>query len=148
MKNRVFNTVFENMLRVLLLFNVLEKPVNIDRITALDFICIYGKKCKVLDKNLHGDNEFGFAEFANKREKITEAIKLSVRNDYIVVDQCDEGFVYAINSRGAEVVNAIQSPYSKAYAVGAKIVCRRFANVTDDAILKFISDKAIEAKEV
>jgi len=86
MKNRVFNTVFENMLRVLLLFKVLEKPVNIDRITALDFICIYGKKCKVLDKNLHGDNEFGFAEFANKREKKTEAIKLSVRNDYIVVD--------------------------------------------------------------
>jgi hypothetical protein len=73
------------MLRVLLLLILLDAPANVDRLAALDFICIYGKKCKVLDKNLHGDNEFGFAEFANKREKITEAIKLSVRNDFINV---------------------------------------------------------------
>lgn len=63
MKNKVFNTTFENMLRILVLMSVLAEPVNSDRLTALDFICIYGKKCKVLDKNLHGDNEFGFAEF-------------------------------------------------------------------------------------
>ena len=70
MKNKVFNTTFENMLRILLLMGVLNAPANSDRLTALDFICIYGNKCKVLDSNLHGNNEFGFAEFANKREKI------------------------------------------------------------------------------
>lgn len=70
------------MLRLLLLADTLNAPANMDRLAALDFICIYGKKCKVLDKNLHGDNEFGFAEFTNKREKITEAVKLSVRNDF------------------------------------------------------------------
>ena len=63
------------MLRILLLMGVLNAPANSDRLTALDFICIYGNKCKVLDSNLHGNNEFGFAEFANKREKIAEAIK-------------------------------------------------------------------------
>ena len=77
MRSKVFNTTFENMLRVLLLADTLNNSANVDRLAALDFICIYGKKCKVLDKNLHGDNEFGFAEFANKREKITEAVKLS-----------------------------------------------------------------------
>ena len=80
MRNGVFNTTFENMLRILLLIDTMNVPANADRIAALDFICIYGKKCKVLDKNLHGDNKFGFSEFANKRRKITEAIKLSVRN--------------------------------------------------------------------
>ena len=59
---------------------VLNAPANSDRSTALDFICIYGNKCKVLDSNLHGNNEFGFAEFTNKREKIVEAIKLAVKN--------------------------------------------------------------------
>lgn len=44
------------MLRILLLMDVLPKPVNLDRLTALDSICIYGKKCKVMNKNLHGDN--------------------------------------------------------------------------------------------
>ena len=115
MKNKVFNTTFENMLRILILMSVLAKPANSDRLTALDFICIYGKKCKVLDKNLHGDNEFGFAEFTNKREKITEAIKLSVKNDYVI---------------------------------GARIVCRKFANYTDEAVLKYISKLATESKEV
>ena len=68
MRNRVFNTPFENMLRILLLSSTLKKPANVDRLAALDFICIFGKKCKVLDKNLHGDNEFGFSEFTTKRE--------------------------------------------------------------------------------
>lgn len=90
MKNKIFNTTFENMLRVLLMLDVLDSTVNLDRLTALDFITIYGKKCKVLDKNLHGDNEFGFAEFANKRERITEAIKLAVINDYVTAENSTE----------------------------------------------------------
>lgn len=139
--------VFENMLRVLLLTDTLDAPVNADRLATLDFICIYGKKCKVLDKNLHGDNEFGFAEFANKREKITEAIKLSVRNDFINVEHTDQGFLYSINDRGREVVQSIQSSYSRAYTVGAKIVCRKFSGFTDDDVLQYISVRAMESKE-
>ena len=76
MANKVFNTAFENMLRLLLLVDTLNGPANADRLAALDFICIYGKKCKVLDRNLHGDNAFGFAEFANKREKIRGCDKM------------------------------------------------------------------------
>lgn len=146
MKNKVFNTTFENMLRILVLMSVLAEPVNSDRLTALDFICIYGKKCKVLDKNLHGDNEFGFAEFTNKREKITEAIKLSVKDDYVIVGKSAEGLVYSLNERGREI--DIQSSYSKAYAIGARIVYRKFANYTDEAVLKYISKLATESKEV
>ena len=148
MRNKVFNTTFENMLRVLLLIDTLSAPANSDRLAALDFICIYGKKCKVLDSNLHGDNEFGFAEFANKREKITEAIKLSVRNDFVDVEQSNQGFLYRINERGKSVVNALQSPYAKSYVRGAKIVSRRFSAASDDEILQYISDRSTESKEV
>lgn len=147
MRSKVFNTIFENMLRVLLLADTLDAPANVDRLAALDFICIYGKKCKVLDKNLHGDNEFGFAEFANKREKITEAIKLSVRNDFIKVEHTEQGFLYSINDKGREVVQNIQSSYARAYTVGAKIVCRKFSGFTDDGVLQYISDRATEPKE-
>lgn len=147
MRNKVFNTVFENMLRLLLLMDTLSVSANVDRLAALDFICIYGKKCKVLDKNLHGDNEFGFAEFANKREKITEAIKLSVRNDFLSVKHTDQGFLYSINDRGRSIVRGIQSPYARSYVVGAKIVCRKFSNYTDDSVLQYISDRATESKE-
>lgn len=69
MKNKVFNTTFENMLRILILMSVLAKPVNSDRLTALDFICIYGKKCKVLDKNLHGEMNSGLPNLQIKEKK-------------------------------------------------------------------------------
>lgn len=147
MRNGVFNTIFENMLRILLLIDTMNVPANADRIAALDFICIYGKKCKVLDKNLHGDNKFGFSEFANKQRKITEAIKLSVRNSFVNVANTDQGFVYSISDRGKEVVKGIQSPYARSYVVGAKIVCRRFANYADDGIPQYISDRSTESKE-
>lgn len=147
MRSKVFNTTFENMLRVLLLTDTLNVPANVDRLAALDFICIYRKKCKVLDKNLHGDNEFGFAEFANKRKKITETIKLSVRNDFMNVEHTDQGFLYSINERGKQVVQGVQSPYARLYVVGAKIVCRRFSGYADEDVLQYISDRAIESKE-
>lgn len=147
MRNNVFNTTFENMLRILLLLDVLHKPVNIDRISALDFICIYGKKCEVLDKNLHGDNLFGFAEFAFKREKIRDAIRLSVRNNFVSVNNTHDGFLYELNKRGKAVVNELESPYARDYKIGAKIVCRRFARYSDEKILKYISDKATQARE-
>lgn len=148
MNNKIFNTTFENMLRIMLLMSVTEEPTNIDRLTLLDFICIYGEKCKVLDKNLHGNNEFGFAEFANKRKKMTETIKLSVKNDYVAVENSKEGFVYSLNDRGIAIVNTTKSLYSKSYMIGAKIVSRRFKGSTDEELLKYINEMATEFKEI
>ena len=147
MRSKVFNTVFENMLRILLLADTIAAPANAGRLAALDFICIYGKKCRVLDKNLHGDNEFGFAEFANKREKISEALKLAVRNGFIDVKDTKQGFLYSINERGKTIVKEVQSPYARSYILGAKMVCRRFSAFTDEDILQYISDMATESKE-
>lgn len=146
MRSKVFNTTFENMLRLLLLMDTLNAPANADRLAALDFICIYGKKCKVLDKNLHGDNEFGFAEFTNKREKITRAVKLLIRNNFINVEHTNQGFLYSINDRGRQVVQGVQSSYARAYVAGAGIVCRLFSSYTDKGILQYISDRAAESK--
>ena len=120
MRNSVFNTPFENMLRVLLLSNTLKKPANVDRLAALDFICIFGKKCKVLDKNLHGNNEFGFSEFTTKRERITEAIKIAVKNGFLNVEKSEDGFLYSISERGREVVRALESPYARDYIVSTE----------------------------
>ena len=89
-----------------------------------------------------------FCRIYKKREKITEAIKLSVKNDYVVVSKSDERLVYSLNERGREIVTNIQSSYSKAYAIGVRIVCRKFANYTDEAVLKYISKLTTESKEV
>lgn len=147
MRNKIFNTPFENMLRILLLTETVNKPMNIDRMAALDFICIFGKKCRVLDKNLHGDNEFGFSEFTTKRERITEAAKLAVKNNFLMVENTKDGFAYSINARGRQVNKGLQSPYARAYVIGAKIVNSRFSAYSDEEILEYISDLSTKAKE-
>lgn len=145
MKSEVFNTVFESMLRVLLLTSILDDQANSDRITALDFICIFGRKCEILDRDLHGDNEFCFAEYAVKRERIAEAIRLAVRNDFLEVVATDGGFRYSINERGRRVVSGVDSPYARAYLLGARIVCRRFANCPDDEVLRYVDERAMRS---
>lgn len=147
MRNKIFNTPFENMLRILLLTETVNKPMNIDRMAALDFICIFGKKCRVLDKNLHGDNEFGFSEFTTKRERITEAAKLAVKNNFLMVENTKDGFAYSINARGKQVNKGLQSPYARAYVIGAKIVNSRFSAYSDEEILEYISDLSTKARE-
>ena len=135
------------MLRILLLTETVNKPMNIDRMAALDFICIFGKKCRVLDKNLHGDNEFGFSEFTTKRGRITEAAKLAVKNNFLMVENTKDGFAYSINARGKQVNKGLQSPYARAYVIGAKIVNSRFSAYSDEEILEYISDLSTKAKE-
>lgn len=147
MRSKLFNTPFENMLRILLLANTVNKPMNVDRLAALDFICIFGKKCRVLDKNLHGDNEFGFSEFTTKRERITEAIKIAVKNNLLKMEMSVDGFTYSINDRGREIVDGVQSPYARSYVAGAKIVNDRFSGRSDEEVLQYISDLSTEGKE-
>lgn len=147
MRNKVFNTIFENMLRIMLLMYVLKEPINRDRATLLDFVCIYGKKCKVLDKNLHGDNEFGFSEIENKRKKIKEAIILAAKNNYIEVGNSCHGFTYHLNERGIEIVEKIESAYSDNYMCNAKVVCEKFKDISDEELLSYITKMAKEAKE-
>ena len=147
MRNKIFNTPFENMMRILLLTETVNMPMNIDRMAALDFICIFGKKCRVLDKNLHGDNEFGFSEFTTKRERITEAAKLAVKNNFLMVENTKDGFAYSINARGKQVNKGLQSPYARAYVIGAKIVNSRFSAYSDEEILEYISDLSTKARE-
>ena len=69
--------------------------------------------------------EFWVCRIYKQKRKKTEAIKLSVKDDYVIVGKSGEGLVYSLNERGREIVTNIQSPYSKAYVIGARIVCRK-----------------------
>jgi hypothetical protein len=81
--NGVFNTSFEVSLRMLIILNTVQTRLSIDRITALDFIAIYGKDFGVSEYNLHGDNDYRFSEYTSKREIVSQAIKELVLRGYI-----------------------------------------------------------------
>ena len=86
-KNKeVFNTVFEMELRIMLLMSsVPELFFSSTRILAFDFINCYAKVFGIALENLHGNNDFMYAEMAGRRSLITEAIKKLVRHGILKV---------------------------------------------------------------
>ena len=60
---RIFNTPFENALRLLLLLSFYkEHMMSLDRLTALDFIALYGRDLGISPISLNGQNTFSAAE--------------------------------------------------------------------------------------
>ncbi|MEC4273188.1 ABC-three component system middle component 2 [Adlercreutzia sp. R25] len=143
-KTGVFNSPFENMLRILILLEVVSEPLNLDRITALDFLGVYGRRWDVLDKNLHGDNPFDFAEFTHKRIVMKHAIFSAIKKDFISISANTRGIQYEVNDRGKAVIAAIDSKYATEYRAGIEAVHAQIGDYTDGDLLSYINMKAIE----
>ena len=79
MSNRLFNTPFELSLHVVLLLDVANAGITLDRIAAYDFMAIYCEDFGVADKSLNGENGFAFSELSARRNLIKTAIKNLVR---------------------------------------------------------------------
>ena len=145
MQVKVFNTPFENMLRVLLLLDCSVAPLSADRIVYIDFICLYGKDYNLLDRNLNGDNHFGLAEFTNKRLMVKEAISRAVRNSYIDVCITSKGLIYKINDRGKTVLEGIRAlRFSNRYSKGVSFLLSNFKTTNSSELLSLIQSRTSE----
>ena len=69
MSNRLFNTPFELSLHVVLLLDVANAGITLDRIAAYDFIAIYCEDFGVADKALYGETGFAFI-YRSARRKV------------------------------------------------------------------------------
>ena len=96
----IFNTTFEVSLRILIVLNVTQTRLSIDRVSAMDFMAIYGKDFGVSEYNLHGDNNYRFSEYASKRKIMSESLKNLVLRGYILPHCNKSGFTYSISKSG------------------------------------------------
>lgn len=144
--SNLFNTPFETGLRVMLLLSVVSpKSMTIDRITAYDFMTIYGKDFDVSEKNLHGDNSLSFSELSSKREICADGIKMLVLDGLIAINRTQAGFLYMLTSAGRKYVSTLNSDYKLQYLQIAKKVHKKYSRQSDTAILKAISAKAVQS---
>jgi hypothetical protein len=111
----VFNTIFEVSLRILLALSVSDIPKTADMIAAMDFITVYGKNFGITPVNLHGDNNYKFGEFANRRDMVKKALKLLVQDGMVDVYEKDGGFHFAINDTGEAYASSLSSEYANEY---------------------------------
>lgn len=142
---KLFNTSFESSLRVLLvLYSINPQAITVDRITAYDFMTLYGKDFEVTTFNLHGDNSFNFSELPSKRSSISTGIKEAALNGMVSVKQTKSGFCYAISELGIKYVESFSSNYACQYLDTIEKVHHLNKNKTDAALTTEINNKAIK----
>ncbi len=140
---KIFNSTFEVSLRILsLLSTVATTDMNVDRITAYDFITIYSKYFELSDVNLHGDNNFGFSEFSARREVVQEATKRLVLDGLIRAIRHKNGFCYVLTDRGGQFCVVQNNEYVVDYCTLATKTHQHYKNMTDVEILTEISQKS------
>lgn len=86
MSNKLFNTPFELSLHVVLLLDVADTGLTLDRIAAYDFIAIYCEDFGVADRSLNGENGFAFSELSARRNLTKTAIKGLVIDGLVIAE--------------------------------------------------------------
>lgn len=122
MPNKLFNTTFENSLRLLLLLDVFDYPQTVDMLYALDFMSAYGATFHITPSNLNGDNQYKFSEFASRREAVKLALKELVLDGMVQALNQNDGITYVISSEGEDYCSSLASEYAREYSNNAKLV--------------------------
>ena len=107
--DRLFNSTFENSLRLLLLLDEYDMPQTLDMLYAVDFMTIYSEPFGLSEQNLNGDNDLKFSEFASQRD-LAEAVSYK------------DGLSYIITPEGEDYCGALTSEYAREYRKAAKSV--------------------------
>jgi len=139
----VFNTPFEVSLRILIILNAIKIRASLDKITALDFVSIYGKDFGVSDYNLHGDNNYRFSEYTVKRELVSQAIKELVLRDYIKPHCNKSGFNYNISKKGAVFCESLNDEYANNFAKNVSRATTMFLEYSDRKLINCVNEYAI-----
>lgn len=143
MNNKVFNTTFEVSMRLLLALSIIGTcERTIDNLVTVDFITNYSKEFDLSKNNLHGNNEFSFAEFSTRRALARDALKSLVLQDMIHVSQKENGFHYFITERGQIFCNSLTSDYANEYRKIAIKANEYMQAKTEKELLGLISREA------
>lgn len=139
MMERLYNTPFENSLRIVVLLDVLQCSASLDRLYAMDFIITYGKTFGISESNLNGDNQYKFSEFASRRELIRLALRELVLNGYAKAVNDKKGIFYQITGDGENYCRSFTNDYATEYRRTAQVLCQTVIDRSDQVIIKAIN---------
>lgn len=145
MSNKLFNTPFELSLHVVLLLDVANAGITLDRIAAYDFIAIYCEDFGVADKSLNGKNGFAFSELSARRNLTKTAIKNLVVDGLVIATDDETGILYAVSESGRNMSEGFQSEYAKRYKELMRLVAEKYGNYSDVQLFNEISRQSTKS---
>ena len=145
MSNKLFNTPFELSLHVVLLLDVVDTGLTLDRIAAYDFITIYCEDFGVADRSLNGENGFAFSELSARRNLTKSAIKDLVVDGLVVATDDETGILYSISDSGRKMSEGFQSEYAERYKELMKLVVEKYGNYSDVQLFNEINRQSTKS---
>lgn len=145
MRNKLFNTPFELSLHVVLLLDMVDVGITLDRIAAYDFIAIYCEDFNIADKALNGENGFAFSELSARRGLIKTAIKSLVIDGLVSVSDSNVGILYSISEIGRKMSGGFQSEYAAKYRELIRLVAERYGDYDDIQLFNEINNQSTRA---
>lgn len=145
MNNKLFNTPFELSLHVVLLLDVVDMGLTLDRIAAYDFIAIYCEDFGIATKSLNGENGFAFSELSARRNLTKRAIKDLVVDGLVTATDDDVGILYLISENGRKMSVSLQSEYAMKYKELMRLILERYRDYNDVQLLNEISRQAAKS---
>lgn len=144
----VFNTSFETGLRIILILNYVHpKSYSIEKLTAYDFITLYGRDFGISPDNLQSENFFRYSELATKRENIKKSLKMFIAEGYVMVRSNVSGFSYIISKVGQDFCNEFNNYYATKYSYYFAEAVQKYSQLTDRKLMQVIFDKALVAEK-
>lgn len=145
MTNKLFNSAFENSLRILLLLAEFDCGQSLDKIYATDFMVSYGATFGVSKSDLNGDNQYKFSEFASRREIVRQALKQLVLDGLVWPDNSAAGTLYSITDAGREYGATLDSEYAEEYRSTARRIVEMVSDVSERSIIEKINKMSAES---
>ena len=143
--NEVFNTPFEISLRMVLLLSACDNAITADRAAALDFITVYSSAFHLSQQSINGENDFGFSEFATRRELVNKALKSMVIDGLMAVRRDELGYQYSLSPSGRKFCSSLNSEYAKEYSKLAAITVRSMKTKSDVDLLTLITHESTQS---
>lgn len=145
MNNKVFNTPFEISLHIVLLLDVADASLTLDRITAYDFIVIYGQDFGIVDKPLNGQNGFAFSELSTRRNLTRRAIKDLVLDGLLTAMDEKNGILFSITASGKKMSSSFQSEYATRYKKLMRLVVEKYKKCSDVQLINEVNKQSTQS---
>lgn len=149
MTMKIFNSTFENELRLIILLDVFKEPKTEDMLYSIDFIAQYSAEFNMTNNNLHGENAFMFSEFATRKEIIRLALKDMVLEGYVKPLNGQSGITYILTGDGKAFASELNSEYASDYRQLVELTIEKFGSKSERQIIAEIhklSKKSLERR--
>lgn len=121
---KIFASVYENALRLLLTLEAADSPLTGGLVFLTDYIATYGNTFGLTKENPQGENPLKFVEFKARCQGGAEALTRLAETGLVRMDYGPGGFQYALTEKGRDAAARVTGSYADAYREAARLALR------------------------